>query len=155
VNGHWSLIDHFDTDGKRFFVAIKNDPAHPDPRRLAQGERHVAEYIGMRYTTKEIAHILGISAGAVTNAASRIQMKLDLSSRLESASFFSVRGLRRELSEVTIGDNKFLIGTHPLIDAGTISCLTEAERAIAVDVVSGSTNSDIAWRRGVSGSYGD
>jgi DNA-binding NarL/FixJ family response regulator len=64
--------------------------------------------------------------------------------------FFSVRGLRRELSEVTIGDNRFLIGTHPLVNAGTISCLSEAERAIAVDVVSGSSNSDIARRRGVS-----
>jgi DNA-binding NarL/FixJ family response regulator len=150
VNGRWSLIDYFDTDGKRFVVAIKNDPAHPDPRGLTQGERQIAEYIGMGYTTKEIAYALGISVAAVTNAAGRVQMKLGLSSRLEAASFFSVRGLRRELIEVVIDDNKFLIGTHPLVDLGAISCLTEAERAVAVDVVSGSTNSDIARRRGVS-----
>jgi DNA-binding NarL/FixJ family response regulator len=150
VNGRWSLIDHFDTDGKRFVVAIKNDPAHPDPRGLTQGERQIAEFIGKGCTTKEITYALGISVAAVTNAAGRIQMKLGLSSRLEAASFFSVRGLRRELIEVIIDDDTFLIGAHPLVDLRTISCLTEAERAIAVDVVSGSTNSDIARRRGVS-----
>ena len=81
VNGRWSLVDHFDADGKRYIVALKNDPAHPDPRGLTQGERQIAEYIGMGYTTKEIAYLLGVSDAAVTNASARIQNKLALSSR--------------------------------------------------------------------------
>lgn len=54
VRGRWSLVDRFDTDGKRFIVAIKNDPAHPDPRRrhpspagLTNSQRHTVPTPGV------------------------------------------------------------------------------------------------------------
>ncbi|MGA9601755.1 MAG: LuxR C-terminal-related transcriptional regulator [Methylocystis sp.] len=150
VDGRWSLIDHFDTDGKRFVVAIKNDPAHPDPRGLTQGERQIADYIGAGYATKQIAYALGVSNAAVTNAAARIQDKLCLSSRAEVASFFAANGSRTKLAELAVKDERLLIGAYPLVDPERVSRLTETEREVAAQIILGSTNSDIAKRRRLS-----
>ncbi len=35
------MVDRFDSDGRRFIVAIKNDPAHSDPRGLTPRERQI------------------------------------------------------------------------------------------------------------------
>ena len=78
VDGRWSLVDRFDTDGKRFVVAVQNDPAHPDPRGLTMREREVAEFVGLGRSTKEIGYILGVSLSAVTNLTARAQDKLGL-----------------------------------------------------------------------------
>ncbi len=150
VDGRWSLIDHFDTDGKRFVVAIRNDPTYPDPRGLTQGERQIADYIGAGYSTKQIAYALGVSNAAVNNAAARIQDKLCLSSRAEVASFFAANGLRKKLAEIAIKDERLLIGAYPLVDPESVSCLTETEREVAAQIIAGSTNSDIAKRRALS-----
>ena len=78
VDGRWSLVDRFDTDGKRFVVAVKNDPAHPDPRGLTTREREVAEFVGLGRSTKEIGYTLGVSLSAVTNLTAQTQDKLGL-----------------------------------------------------------------------------
>src|SRR5262249_33539384 len=39
VEGRWSLVDRFDSDPKRYVIAVNNDPAHPDPRGLTAQER--------------------------------------------------------------------------------------------------------------------
>jgi DNA-binding CsgD family transcriptional regulator len=150
VDGRWSLVDRFDTDGKRFVVAVKNDPAHPDPRGLTPGERQVAEYVGMGRSTKEIGYILGVSDAAVTNSTARVEQKLGLSSRAEITSFFAQSGLRRRLAEVAFAEEQLLIGAYPLIDATSVSCLTQAEREVTAQIIAGSTNFDIAARRGSS-----
>ncbi|HET6374883.1 MAG TPA: hypothetical protein VFF88_02440, partial [Methylocella sp.] len=47
AGGRWSLVDRFDSDGRRYIVAVVNDPAHPDPRGLTARERQVAELAGL------------------------------------------------------------------------------------------------------------
>ena len=59
------MIDRFDSDGRRFVVAVKNDPDHPDPRGLAARERQIAEYVGLGCASKEIAYTLGLSEAAI------------------------------------------------------------------------------------------
>lgn len=150
VDGRWSLVDKFDTDGKRFVVAVKNDPAFPDPRGLAPRERQVAEFVGLGRTTKQIAYLLGVSLSAVTNCTGRAQQKLGLSSLTELASFFAPAGLRRKLAERAVSGEQLLVGAYPLVDEQRIGSLTAAEQTIVADLVSGSTNCDIARRRGSS-----
>jgi len=150
VQGRWSLVDKFDTDQRRYVVAIKNDPAHPDPRGLSEQERQVAEYTGLGRSSKEISYILGISPSAVTNCTARAQSKLGLSSRTELATFFSPGGLRAKLAEISIAGEQFLVGAYPLINEKLISSLTDAERTILIYLIAGSTNSDIAQRRKTS-----
>ena len=147
VSGRWSLVDRFDTDGKRFVVAIKNDPAHPDPRGLTPRERQVAELVGLGRSTKEIGYTLGISNAAVTNCTARAEEKLGLSSRTELVNFFAQYGLRRKLAEVAVCGERLLIGAYPLIDEQRVSGLTEAERDVVAHLIAGSTNADIAARR--------
>ena len=150
VQGRWSLVDYFDTDRRRFVVAIKNDPAYPDPRGLTIRERQVAEFVGLGHSSKEISYTLGVSHSAVTNCTARAQNKLGLSSLSELAAFFAPSGLRTKLAEVAIQGENLLIGAYPLINEDRIQGLTEAERAVLVHLVAGSTNGDIAQRRNTS-----
>lgn len=150
IQGRWSLVDRFDTDQRRFVVAIKNDPAHPDPRGLSVQERQIVEYVGLGRSSKEISYILGISSSAITNCTARAQEKLGLSSRTELAAFFAPAGLRAKLAEVSIAGEDLLVGAYPLINESQVSTLTDAERTILGHILSGSTNKDIATRRHTS-----
>jgi len=150
VNGRWSLVDHFDTDGKRFVVAVKNDPAFPDPRGLTARERQVAEFVGLGRTTKEIAYTLGLSGSSIDNSVARAAAKLGLSSRAELAAFFSPGGLRAKLAEVAVAGESLLVGAYPLMSEHSLTNLTGAERVVVAHLVAGSTNADIARRRNTS-----
>lgn len=150
VRGRWSMIDRFDSDGRRFVVAMRNDPAHPDPRGLTARERQVAEYVGLGRTNKEICYTLGVSQSAVTNCTARAQEKLGLSSRAELTAFYSPTGMRAKLAEVSVAGEYVVVGAYPLINEERISVLTGAERAVLAHLVAGSTNGDIARRRKTS-----
>ena len=49
----------FDTDGRRFVVARRNEPGCSDPRGLASREKQAAEHLGYGYAAKEIAYGFG------------------------------------------------------------------------------------------------
>jgi DNA-binding NarL/FixJ family response regulator len=150
VSGRWSIIDRFDSDGRRFIVAVKNDPAHPDPRGLTIRERQVAEYVGLGCSSKEIAYTLGLSESTITNCTARTQDKLGMASRAELVAFFALNGFRRKLAEISVSDEKLLVGSSSLINTSTIKNLSETEHEIAALLIAGSTNCDIAERRGAS-----
>lgn len=147
VAGRWSLVEHFDSDGRRYVIAVRNDPLHADPRGLTLRERQVAEYIGMGQNSTQIAYTLGLSASSVTDYAVRAQRKLGVSSWAELAAFFARNGLRVRLAETAIRDNRLLIGSYPLIPEARIRRLTDAERDVLAALLAGSTNADIARRR--------
>jgi DNA-binding CsgD family transcriptional regulator len=150
VHGRWSLVDRFDSDGKRFVVAIRNDPDYSDPRGLTPRERQVAEFVGLGRATKEISYILGVSVSAVNACTAHAQEKLGLRSLTELAAFFAQGGLRCKLAEVAVAGETLLVGAYPLVNERRVASLTVAEREIVVQLISGSTNSDIARRRGSS-----
>lgn len=150
IRGRWSLVDHFDSDGRRFVLAIKNDPRFPDPRGLTSRERQVAEFIGQGHSCKEISYMLGISASAVTNCTRRAVYKLGLSSLTELAAFFSPNGPRATLAEYGVRGNGLLIGAYPLLPADQVEILTEAEREVLAALLTGSTNRHIAQHRNCS-----
>ncbi len=150
VGGHWSLVDYFDSDRRRFVVAIKNDPQYPDPRGLTMRERQVAEFVGLGQSCKEISYTLGVSPSAVTNCTARAQHKLGLSSLPELAAFFASNGLRTKMAEVSVKGEELLVGAYPLIDEKRVSVLTDTERTVLAHLLAGSTNSNIAQRRHTS-----
>ena len=85
VAGRWSLVDHFDTDGKRFLLAMKNAPS-VDPRAdLTPRERRVCSLAATGHRDKDISYMLGISLGSVTASMSRARKKLGITSRAELA----------------------------------------------------------------------
>jgi DNA-binding NarL/FixJ family response regulator len=93
VGGRWSLLDEFDSDGRRFIVARRNDLAASDPN-LSERERQVAAYLAAGLSNKEIAYQLGLSVSTVGTHARRIARKLGATGRVTL-----VEGCARYLSE--------------------------------------------------------
>jgi len=76
VAGRWSLLDHFDSDGRRFVVAHRNDPSAPDSRGLTLRERQVLAYEALGHSNKVIAYELGLSLSSVSTHLARGRAKL-------------------------------------------------------------------------------
>jgi len=66
VRGRWSLVDWFDSDGRRFIVVIPNAPGLGDPRGLTEREHQVATLAAKGATGKLITYRLGISRQRVS-----------------------------------------------------------------------------------------
>lgn len=83
VDGRWSLVDTFDSDGRRFVVARGNSPEARDPRALTPQERQVVGYAALGHANKEIAYALGIAASTVATHLTNAQRKLGATTRVE------------------------------------------------------------------------
>lgn len=150
VAGRWSLIDHFDTDQRRYVVAIKNDPDLRDPRGLSMRERQVAEFFGMGRHTKEIGYILGLTQSTVGSLLTRAQQKLGMASKTELATFFAPNGMRARLQEREVAGERIAVGVQPLADEDRFTSLTEAEREVTIALLRGATYTVIATERGTA-----
>jgi DNA-binding CsgD family transcriptional regulator len=150
IRGRWSLVDRFDSDRRRFVVAVRNDLHFPDPRGLSMRERQVAGYAGLGRSAKETAYLLGASAASVENSLRRAQAKLRLYSRAELTDFFAPRGLRAQMAEISLGDQRLLVGKTPLVDETKLVGLSPAEKHVLALLVAGSTDRDVAKRRATS-----
>jgi len=91
IAGRWSLVDRFDSDGRRYFVAIKNDPDVTHPRALTPRERQVAGFAALGLQNKLIAYELDISSAAVSLHLRSALVKLGLAGRAELAARFPLR----------------------------------------------------------------
>ena len=89
VAGRWSLLDRFDTDGRRFLVARRNDPEVTDPRALTLRERQVLAYTAMGHPVKLIAYSLGISVSTVSSGRRSAMRKLGLRTHADVARLFA------------------------------------------------------------------
>jgi DNA-binding CsgD family transcriptional regulator len=87
VGGCWSVVDCFDSDGRRFLIANRNDPRPDnvtDPlAALTRRERQVAGYAALGHANKVIAYELGISASSVATHLAQAAAKLGARSRAE------------------------------------------------------------------------
>jgi DNA-binding CsgD family transcriptional regulator len=83
VDGRWSLVDRFDSDGKHFLVAHRNPPQVRDHRALSAREAQVAAYLAMGLSNKEIGYALGIAITTTSDHVSSIERKLGVPSRTE------------------------------------------------------------------------
>ena len=81
-SGRWSLVDHFDSDGKRFLLARRNDPVAPGPA-LPLRQRQVLFYVATGWSNKEVGYALGISDTTVAAHLRRALTALGIQSRNE------------------------------------------------------------------------
>lgn len=82
ISGRWSLVDHFDRDGRRYVVAQRNDP-QVDPQGLTLRERQVVAYAAMGHSNKLIGYELGLSPTTVATHLMNAASKLGTKSRAE------------------------------------------------------------------------
>jgi DNA-binding CsgD family transcriptional regulator len=96
VAGRWSLIDTFDTDGKRFFVLRKNEPTAPGPPLLSPVQRAISAYIAMGHSNKAIAYHLGLSESSISRAVTEVCTLLGVASREQLAQLAGALGAHPE-----------------------------------------------------------
>jgi len=79
--GRWSLVDRFESDGRRYLIAHQNQPHLPNLRGLSQREATVAAFAQLGQSNKEIAYTLGIAPSSVATHLGAALRKLGLPSR--------------------------------------------------------------------------
>ncbi|HLK37701.1 MAG TPA: LuxR C-terminal-related transcriptional regulator [Polyangiaceae bacterium] len=80
LGGRWSLVEHYDSDGRRYLLAHRNDPDAPDVRGLTLRERQVIAYAAAGHPNKIIAYELGLTSSTVAGHLARARAKLALPS---------------------------------------------------------------------------
>jgi DNA-binding CsgD family transcriptional regulator len=83
VRGRWSIVDWFDSDGRRFVLAIPNEPHLTDPRGLTERESQVVAYAALGNTNKMIAYHLGLSTSRVSMLLRSAMRKLAIRTRAQ------------------------------------------------------------------------
>jgi DNA-binding CsgD family transcriptional regulator len=83
VRGRWSTVDWFDSDGRRFMLAVPNAPEATDPRGLTERETQVVAYAFFGFTNKLIAYHLGLSNGRVSTLLGSAMRKLGVQTRAQ------------------------------------------------------------------------
>jgi DNA-binding CsgD family transcriptional regulator len=83
VSGRWSVVDWFDTDGRRFVLGKPNPPKVYDPRGLNEQECQVVTYVLLGDTNKLIAYRLGLSQGRVSVLLKSAMHKLGAKSKAQ------------------------------------------------------------------------
>lgn len=81
VAGRWTLIESFERDGRRYYVAYPNAPHVRPLHALSPREQQVVAYVAQGDSNKWISYQLGATTGAVSNTVSRALAKLGLSTR--------------------------------------------------------------------------
>lgn len=140
--GKWSLVDQWDSDGKRFVAALENQPPNLDPRALRPREGAAASLAARGAAAKDIAYALGISPSNARALLASSLGKLGLGSRAElyrydpaSADVYDLAGV----SVLAIPERK-----------PELSGLTNTEKEVARLAADGWSNEAIAKRRGTS-----
>ena len=82
-DGRWSVIEHFDSDGRRFYVAIANPALGVDVRALTELERQVAAMVIAGETNKTIGYALGFAESTIATYLACALRKLGLAKRID------------------------------------------------------------------------
>jgi DNA-binding CsgD family transcriptional regulator len=80
VAGRWSLVDRFESDGRRYVVAHRNEPVPARLLALTLRERQVVAHRVAGHSSKVAAYALGVSPAAVSGALRSAMLKLGVRS---------------------------------------------------------------------------
>lgn len=83
VDGRWSLVERFESDGRRLLVARRNPPTAQHLGALDDRERRVVSLLVLGHSIKLCAYELGRAENTVSEIAKRALAKLGLRTRAE------------------------------------------------------------------------
>ncbi len=81
VSGRWSMVDHFESDGRRYLVARRNEPMGLPLPGLSSRERQVLAYVAMGRSNKHVAYTLGLTPSTVSDHLTSAFAKLGIAGR--------------------------------------------------------------------------
>lgn len=83
IRGRWSIVDWFDTDSRRYVLAVPNPPRVPNPRGLTKQEQQVLAFAALGDSHKLIGYRLGLSRSRVSHLISSAMRKLSLKTQAQ------------------------------------------------------------------------
>jgi DNA-binding NarL/FixJ family response regulator len=83
VDGKWSLVERFESDGRRILVARRNDPPVRALRGLDARERKVVALLAVGHSLKLCAYELGRAESTTSEVAQTAMRKMGIGSRAE------------------------------------------------------------------------
>lgn len=149
ANGHYVLLDHVDTDQRRYIVCFRVEPRDAPAFALSRTEQTVLEHILLGARNKTIASMLGVSSPHITGVAQRALQKLGVPSLTELTRVLRARR-SLVLSDFELGGESLIALGYSEPTANVLSSLTPAERRVANALIEGSSHRGIALERGVS-----
>ena len=142
IDGRLILIDRFDTDGRRYVVAVQSVGVRACDRELTSREREVVSHAMDGSTNREIAKKLGISVSTVSSHISNALLKLRLARReslpIEACAHES------HVERVSLGPGLSVVFESKPIEPSPLPGLTVAENAILCEIFRGLSNAEIA-----------
>jgi len=146
VEGRWSLVDRWESDGRRYVAVHANAPERRDFRSLTGPERTALHYVVLGASNKEIAFALGVPMGTAATWVRGATRKLGGRNRRDLIGIDQAEALQLELQGDALGVLRSLSAT----DSNLVARLTPGERAVVDLLVQGATNAQIAKARGRS-----
>jgi DNA-binding CsgD family transcriptional regulator len=83
IDARWSLVDHFERDGRRYVLAQRNEPDVGPVELLSGRERQVVALAALGHSNKMIGYELGIAVSTVGVLLTRACRRLGANSRRE------------------------------------------------------------------------
>lgn len=154
VDGRWTLVEHIDSDGRRYYLALQNQPAAASLVALTPRERLVVEQAARGLPNKLIADALGLGEQTIGASLTRAMSKLRVKTRAE------LMALAAELAAVEIpvdgplaslmAENRpwLLRSGGTMDDALAPFGFTLAEAEVVRGILQGHSNELIAQTRG-------
>jgi DNA-binding NarL/FixJ family response regulator len=146
VEGRWSLVDRWESDGRRYIAVHANAPAQRDLRALSAAEQATLSYLLLGASNKEIAFTLGLPLGSIATRVRAVMRKLRAATRRDLVGMDHGDAIPIELE----GERLALLRSRRVDDSELVRCLTRAEREVLDLVARGASNERIARLRGRS-----
>lgn len=89
LDGEWSVIERFDSDDNRYWVAVENDSETAAAKRLTALERRVVDILATGRAQKLIAYELRVRESTVSKLAASARAKLGLKHRAELVELYA------------------------------------------------------------------
>jgi DNA-binding CsgD family transcriptional regulator len=83
IAARWTLLDHFESNGRRYLFAERNDPELSGFASLTPRERCALGYAALGHSNKLIAYEMGIAASTVAVLLMRAARRFGTKSRIE------------------------------------------------------------------------
>ncbi len=99
VAGTWSLVERFESDGRRVWVAKRNAPEVGRTLRLSASEERVATYCATVHSQKSVGYSLGLSPSMVSHYLGAALLKLGIHTLSDLISLYGSWAAASEATE--------------------------------------------------------